>query len=54
MTNIESPIVNHMIAGGIAGTIADIILHPLDTLKTRMQGQLTARSIKYTGMVVLT
>ena len=40
----------NMVSGGIAGTFADVILHPVDTLKTRMQGQLTSKSTKYNGM----
>ncbi|KAJ3332318.1 hypothetical protein HDU91_003123 [Kappamyces sp. JEL0680] len=44
------PIVLNMISGGLAGTAADAFLHPVDTLKTRMQGQLTSKSVKYNGI----
>ncbi|KAI8899753.1 mitochondrial carrier domain-containing protein [Globomyces pollinis-pini] len=40
-----------MIAGGIGGSSADAFLHSLDTLKTRMQGQLTTHSNKYNGIL---
>jgi hypothetical protein len=40
-----------MLAGGVGGTAADALLHGLDTLKTRMQGQLTTKSNKYTGIL---
>jgi hypothetical protein len=36
-----------MIAGGSAGTLADGLLHGLDTVKTRQQGQLATKSTKY-------
>jgi hypothetical protein len=39
-----------MISGGIAGTLADALLHGMDTLKTRMQGQMTTKSTKYSGI----
>jgi hypothetical protein len=29
------PIFLSMISGGMAGTVADALLHPIDTLKTR-------------------
>lgn len=45
------PIIIHGISGGLAGTLADAVLHPLDTLKTRMQGQLTSKSVKYSGFL---
>ncbi|KAJ3301500.1 hypothetical protein HDV03_000715 [Kappamyces sp. JEL0829] len=35
---------------GRKSTAADAFLHPVDTLKTRMQGQLTSKSVKYNGI----
>ncbi|KAI9851334.1 MAG: S-adenosylmethionine transporter [Thelocarpon superellum] len=35
--DIESRHVRALLAGGIAGTTVDLTLHPLDTLKTRLQ-----------------
>lgn len=35
----ESPFTLALIAGGIAGTTVDVSLHPLDTIKTRLQAQ---------------
>lgn len=40
----------NFISGGLAGVGADLVLHGMDTLKTRMQGQLTTNSIKYSGI----
>ncbi|KAL9097069.1 MAG: hypothetical protein Q9165_001033 [Trypethelium subeluteriae] len=34
---IDSPYLRSLIAGGIAGTTVDLSLHPIDTLKTRLQ-----------------
>lgn len=34
------PLWNYMIAGGIGGVIADFLMHPLDTMKTRQQASL--------------
>ncbi|EGF80399.1 hypothetical protein BATDEDRAFT_11642, partial [Batrachochytrium dendrobatidis JAM81] len=36
--------------GGVGGALADAVMHSTDTVKTRLQGQLTARSEKYQGM----
>ena len=30
---------NHMIAGGVAGSCAVLLLHPFDVIKTRLQGE---------------
>lgn len=49
----RSPLLLNALSGGAAGTIADAFLHPIDTLKTRMQGQLTSKSIKYTGIILM-
>ena len=46
-TDETRPINQVALAGGVAGTIADACLHSVDTLKTRIQGQLTAQSTKY-------
>lgn len=35
----EPPFTLALIAGGIAGTTVDVALHPLDTLRTRLQSQ---------------
>ncbi|KAI9821831.1 MAG: S-adenosylmethionine transporter [Pycnora praestabilis] len=34
---VKSPYVRSLIAGGIAGTVVDLSLYPIDTLKTRLQ-----------------
>ncbi|KAI9826080.1 MAG: S-adenosylmethionine transporter [Thelocarpon impressellum] len=36
-SRIESPYVRSLLAGAVAGTTVDLSLHPLDTLKTRLQ-----------------
>jgi solute carrier family 25 (mitochondrial S-adenosylmethionine transporter), member 26 len=36
-----------MIAGGVAGVVADSVVHPIDTVKARMQ---VARGVRYTSM----
>jgi len=39
MAEKQSPFTLALIAGGCAGTAVDVALHPLDTLKTRLQSQ---------------
>jgi len=39
MAEKESPFTLALIAGGCAGTTVDVSLHPLDTLRTRLQSQ---------------
>jgi solute carrier family 25 S-adenosylmethionine transporter 26 len=39
MSERESPFTLALIAGGCAGTAVDVALHPLDTLRTRIQSQ---------------
>ena len=33
----------HSIAGGVAGSVAVLLLHPFDVIKTRLQGVLPAQ-----------
>ncbi|KAI8904705.1 mitochondrial carrier domain-containing protein [Gorgonomyces haynaldii] len=47
----ETPLQIAALAGSVGGATGDLILHPIDTLKTRMQGQMTTKSIKYKGMI---
>ncbi|KAI7900283.1 mitochondrial carrier domain-containing protein [Cokeromyces recurvatus] len=45
------PFFDTCIAGGIGGSTADFIMHSVDTVKTRLQGQPHNRAHKYTSMV---
>ncbi|KAI8643151.1 mitochondrial carrier domain-containing protein [Parasitella parasitica] len=45
------PFFDACIAGGIGGSTADFIMHSVDTVKTRLQGQPHSRVQKYTSMV---
>ncbi|KAI8330556.1 mitochondrial carrier domain-containing protein [Blakeslea trispora] len=45
------PYFDACIAGGIGGSAADFVMHSVDTVKTRLQGQPHARVQKYTSMV---
>ncbi|KAI8992561.1 mitochondrial carrier domain-containing protein [Pilobolus umbonatus] len=45
------PLFDTCIAGGIGGSTADFIMHSVDTVKTRVQGQPHARVQKYTNMI---
>ncbi|CAO3697772.1 unnamed protein product [Rhizopus microsporus] len=45
------PFFDACIAGGIGGSTADFIMHSVDTVKTRLQGQPHSRIQKYTSMV---
>jgi solute carrier family 25 (mitochondrial S-adenosylmethionine transporter), member 26 len=41
---------NSLIAGGVAGAVTDISLHPIDTLKTRLQtGNLVRSTVMFQG-----
>lgn len=46
----EPPYLDVLLAGGMGGTIADFIMHSVDTVKTRLQGQPTANPPKYNNM----
>ncbi|ORY05637.1 mitochondrial carrier [Basidiobolus meristosporus CBS 931.73] len=37
--NVDPPYLHVLIAGGLGGSIADFIMHSVDTVKTRLQGQ---------------
>ncbi|KAI8977253.1 mitochondrial carrier domain-containing protein [Mycotypha africana] len=45
------PYIDACIAGGIGGATADFIMHSVDTVKTRLQGQPHTRVKKYKSMV---
>ncbi|KAI9476214.1 MAG: putative mitochondrial carrier protein [Benjaminiella poitrasii] len=45
------PFFDACVAGGIGGSTADFIMHSVDTVKTRLQGQPHNRAHKYTSMV---
>ncbi|KAF9430438.1 hypothetical protein BGZ94_006915 [Podila epigama] len=38
----EPPLIDCLVAGGVGGTIADFLMHSVDTVKTRLQGQPTS------------
>ncbi|KAG0361456.1 mitochondrial carrier domain-containing protein [Gamsiella multidivaricata] len=46
----DPPYIDVLIAGGLGGTIADFIMHSVDTVKTRLQGQPSATPPKYNNM----
>ncbi|KAG0221963.1 hypothetical protein BGX31_009430 [Mortierella sp. GBA43] len=46
----DPPYIDCLIAGGIGGSMADFIMHSVDTVKTRLQGQPTANPPKYYNM----
>ncbi|KAF9349353.1 hypothetical protein BGX26_012321 [Mortierella sp. AD094] len=46
----DPPYIDVLIAGGMGGTIADFIMHSVDTVKTRLQGQPSANPPKYNNM----
>ncbi|KAG2234845.1 mitochondrial carrier domain-containing protein [Thamnidium elegans] len=49
---IDPPYFDAIVAGGLGGSLADCLMHSVDTVKTRLQGQPLHRStIKYTNMV---
>ncbi|GAA5800560.1 putative mitochondrial carrier protein [Helicostylum pulchrum] len=45
------PYFDACIAGGIGGSTADFVMHSVDTVKTRLQGQPYSRLQKYSSMV---
>ncbi|KAL1916149.1 uncharacterized protein VTP21DRAFT_6153 [Calcarisporiella thermophila] len=45
------PYLDVCIAGGTAGSIADFMMHSVDTVKTRLQGQSVTVPLKYQSMV---
>ncbi|KAG1056379.1 hypothetical protein G6F46_001270 [Rhizopus delemar] len=45
------PFFDACVAGGVGGSAADFIMHSVDTVKTRLQGQPHSRVQKYTSMV---
>ncbi|KAF9997046.1 hypothetical protein BGZ80_011076 [Entomortierella chlamydospora] len=46
----DPPYIDVLVAGGMGGTIADFIMHSVDTVKTRLQGQPSANPPKYNNM----
>ncbi|KAG0091820.1 hypothetical protein BGZ92_011587 [Podila epicladia] len=46
----DPPLIDCLVAGGMGGTIADFIMHSVDTVKTRLQGQPSANPPKYNNM----
>ncbi|KAF9182975.1 hypothetical protein BGZ51_000679 [Haplosporangium sp. Z 767] len=50
MVEPDPPYIDVLIAGGMGGTIADFIMHSVDTVKTRLQGQPSANPPKYYNM----
>jgi hypothetical protein len=52
LSQLELPY--YILAGGLAGSVADIMMHGVDTIKTRTQGQLALSSLQkkpYTGIL---
>ncbi|KAF8951766.1 hypothetical protein CPC16_010096 [Podila verticillata] len=47
---VDPPYLDVLIAGGMGGTIADFLMHSVDTVKTRLQGQPSANPPKYNNM----
>ncbi|KAH8554091.1 mitochondrial carrier domain-containing protein [Umbelopsis sp. PMI_123] len=45
------PYLDVCVAGGIGGSLADFMMHSVDTVKTRLQGQAQHRPMKYHNMV---
>ncbi|KAG0364120.1 mitochondrial carrier domain-containing protein [Gamsiella multidivaricata] len=46
----DPPYIDVLIAGGLGGTTADFLMHSVDTVKTRLQGQPSASPPKYHNM----
>ncbi|KAI8594717.1 mitochondrial carrier domain-containing protein, partial [Dissophora ornata] len=46
----DPPYIDVMIAGGLGGAIADFLMHSVDTVKTRLQGQPATNPLKYHNM----
>ncbi|CAG8443706.1 947_t:CDS:2 [Cetraspora pellucida] len=46
-----APLVHVMFAGGIGGSTADFLMHSIDTVKTRLQGQRSIKPLKYQNML---
>ncbi|KAF9961443.1 hypothetical protein BGZ65_010724 [Modicella reniformis] len=46
----DPPYIDCLIAGGMGGSIADFIMHSVDTVKTRLQGQPSGKPPKYNNM----
>eukprot|EP00002_Diphylleia_rotans_P031651 TRINITY_DN6581_c0_g1_i1.p1 TRINITY_DN6581_c0_g1~~TRINITY_DN6581_c0_g1_i1.p1 ORF type:complete len:162 (-),score=31.34 TRINITY_DN6581_c0_g1_i1:174-659(-) len=44
------PLIHTMLSGAFAGGLADTVMHPFDTVKTRLQAQVAA-PYRYTGML---
>ncbi|KAG2174228.1 hypothetical protein INT43_004249 [Umbelopsis isabellina] len=45
------PYLDVCVAGGIGGSLADFMMHSVDTVKTRLQGQAQHRPMKYHNML---
>ncbi|KAI1314781.1 hypothetical protein EDD11_001709 [Mortierella claussenii] len=50
VVEVDPPYVDVLIAGGMGGAIADFLMHSVDTVKTRLQGQPAANPPKYHNM----
>ncbi|CAG8518800.1 16251_t:CDS:2 [Dentiscutata erythropus] len=50
-TEYTAPLIHVMFAGGIGGSTADFLMHSIDTVKTRLQGQRTIKPLKYQNML---
>ncbi|KAI7870362.1 mitochondrial carrier protein [Spinellus fusiger] len=48
---VSPPYLDVMVGGGIGGCAADFVMHSVDTVKTRLQGQPYHRLFKYHNMV---
>lgn len=46
-----APLIHVMFAGGIGGSTADFLMHSIDTVKTRLQGQRPIKPLKYQNML---
>ncbi|KAF9973822.1 hypothetical protein BGZ73_002932 [Actinomortierella ambigua] len=47
----DPPYIDVLIAGGLGGTLADFMMHSVDTVKTRLQGQPAVNPPKYHNMI---
>ncbi|CAO3654045.1 unnamed protein product [Mucor hiemalis] len=49
---VDPPYLDAIVAGGIGGSLANCLMHSVDTVKTRLQGQpLNRTTMKYTNMI---
>ncbi|KAI9209233.1 mitochondrial carrier domain-containing protein [Polychytrium aggregatum] len=47
----QAPLPYAIVCGAVAAGISDSLMHSLDTVKTRMQGQMTSNGTKYSGLI---